>query len=365
MPSARNARIEALRIVAMLGIVAHHYVVHGGVQDHTQSGSSALFLAAFGSYGKWGVDLFVLVSAYFFDRRPARGKSLSSVYSQVLPASWLIVIAAAAAGMTVSGADIREAIFPVLFDEYWFVTTFIILVLIAPYLSLLLDHLTVRQQQRLLLAGFVLWSVLTLLDRVNNDLSDLAWFAYLFLLGAYIRRHPIHGDARAWATTASAAMVLLAAVPTLLVGVGVARGATPGDLGWLMDTYAAQQSPFALAAAAAILIWAIKARPWHSRAVNYWASAAFGVYLIHDNPLVRRVLWRDLVDTTSAAGQWWLPLHAAAATLAVYVACSLIIFALQPTAFRAVHVVTEAVRTRVQARLSRGTEPNNADQATS
>ncbi|WP_084127806.1 acyltransferase [Demequina sp. NBRC 110055] len=365
MPSARNARIEALRIVAMLGIVGHHYVVHGGVQDHTQSGSSAVFLAALGSYGKWGVDLFVLVSAYFFDRRPARGKSLSSVYSQVLPASWLILIAAAAAGMTVSGADIREALFPVLFDEYWFVTTFVILVLIAPYLSLLLDHLTVRQQQRLLLAGFILWSVLTLLDRVNNDLSDLAWFAYLYLLGAYIRRHPIQGDARAWAITASAALVLLAAVPTLLVGVGVARGATPGDLGWLMDTYASDESPFSLAAAVAVLVWAIKARPWNSRVVNYWAAAAFGVYLIHDNPLVRRVLWSDIVDTTSAAGQWWLPLHAVIATVAVYVACSVIIFALQPTVFRAMHVVTEAVRTRVEARLTRGADTSDPQRSTS
>ncbi|WP_348523788.1 acyltransferase [Demequina litorisediminis] len=344
---------KALRIVAMIAIVAHHYTVHGGVQDHTASAGTAIVLSSIGAFGKWGVDVFVLVSAFFMDRTPRRGKSLSSVYSQVLPVSWLILLTAAIVGIHLSPRDIQKGLFPVVFGEYWFVTSFVVLVLIAPYLSMVADALTGRQHRRLLLAGIALWSVLTLTDGVRLEISNLAWFALLYLMAAYVRRYPLPGDARLWGTVTIASAVLLATLPPLLASALIARGSAPATVGWAMDVYASAESPLAVASALAIVVWATKARPWASGVVNYWAAAAFGVYLIHDNPLVRRFVWDRFVDTSAAAGQWWLPLHAVAWTLAIYVACSLVIFALQPTVFRATHAVTERARVRIEARLAR------------
>lgn len=357
MASPRNAKIELLRILAMVGIVAHHYVVHGGVLTQTESANTAIFLSAFASLGKWGVDVFVLVGAWFMVQRPARGKALSRIYSEVLPLSWLIVALMAATGwVALSGADVREAIFPVILSEYWFVTAYVLLVLVAPYLTIVINALSQVQLARLVIVGFVLWSVLTLVPRVTLGLSDFAWFVFLYLIAGYLRVHGLPGSGRCWGWVTLASIAALVAASGAMAAWASATGSPSDSARWLKEV-ASQSSPLTVLAAVAIVMWATQSKPWRSPAVTYIASAAFGVYLIHDNPLVRRVLWSDVADSPSAAGQPWLPLHAVGWTIAVYVACTLIVLALQPLVLRPAHRGTEAVRKAVQTRLESRISP--------
>lgn len=341
----------------MLAIVAHHYAVHGGVLLHTESANTGVFLLVFGGFGKWGVDLFVLVGAFYMLGAARRGKALSTIYSQLIPISWGLAVGA----MIVTGAvlpweDLRGSLFPVIFSQYWFVTAYVVLILMAPYLAIIVERLTELQLRRLILVGLVMWSGLSLIDGVGLGIANLGWFALLFLIAAYVRVNEIPGSARTWgiASLASGALLTL----TLLVA-GYARwdyAGTADALSWVVHNLAEQHSPVVLAFAVTVFVWALKSRPWKSRVLNYWATAAFGVYLIHDNPLTRRVLWRDIVETSSAAGQWWLPLHAVAWTLVVFVVASVVIFVLRPTVFAVTHKVTEAVRMRVENWLKRGPE---------
>lgn len=64
----RDSNIELFRIIAMLLIVAHHYVVNSGITQiiaeppytwHTY------FLYLFGMWGKIGINCFVLITGYF------------------------------------------------------------------------------------------------------------------------------------------------------------------------------------------------------------------------------------------------------------------------------------------------------------
>ena len=353
MASQRNARIEILRIAAMIGIVAHHYAVHGGVMNVTFDRDAAIQLSVISGFGKWGVDLFVLVGAFFMVQRPSRGRALASIYAQVLPLSWLILAAVAVTGIaTLSTGDVKDSLLPVIFGQYWFVTAYVMLVLIAPYLAMVAQGLERVQLLRLIVVGVTVWSILTLVDGVWLGVSNLGWFALLFMIAGYMRLHPLPGSPRAW--TASAVGTGLALVLALAVATTMRWNATglPEDLGWPRELIAGQYSPLALAFAVAILGAAIKRRERHSRVVAYWASAAFGVYLLHDNPLLREWLWIEVVDTPRAAAQPWLLLHAVVAVLVIYVVCSLIIFALQPLVLKPALRVATAVRVRVERRLA-------------
>ncbi|WP_084105003.1 acyltransferase [Demequina sp. NBRC 110056] len=352
MSTARNSRFELLRVVAMLAIVGHHYAIHSGVMYHTESRNTDLFLLSAGGFGNFGVDLFVLVGAYFMVDRPRRGKALSSIYSQALPVSWIILALALTTGFVVpTPTEIRDGLAPVIFGQWWFVTTYVLLILIAPYLAIVARSLTAVQLRRLVLGGVVMWSVLTMIDGVTLVLSDLAWFVLLFFAAAYVRLHGVPGSARAWL---AAALSSIAALFVLLLAVGSVRYAildVSTAMTWPRDEFASKQSLPTLVAAACTFVWAVKGRPWSSRVINTWAGATFAVYLIHDNRMLRRWLWPDVVDAASAAGQWWLPLHFVAGTLAVYVGCTLVVFVLQRTVFRWSHRATEALRLRVERRL--------------
>lgn len=63
--TGRNSNVEALRILAMLLIVMHHYAVHGVGLDRVGDSPGLLLDAVFMSFGKWGVDVFVLIAGFF------------------------------------------------------------------------------------------------------------------------------------------------------------------------------------------------------------------------------------------------------------------------------------------------------------
>lgn len=67
----RESNIELYRIITMLLIVAHHYVVnsglmaaHGPILSNVPSWRS-MFLLLFGAWGKTGINCFVLITGYF------------------------------------------------------------------------------------------------------------------------------------------------------------------------------------------------------------------------------------------------------------------------------------------------------------
>lgn len=67
----RESNLELYRIIVMLLIVAHHYVVNSGLTSIGGPISSnpislkSLFLLLFGAWGKTGINCFVLITGYF------------------------------------------------------------------------------------------------------------------------------------------------------------------------------------------------------------------------------------------------------------------------------------------------------------
>ena len=68
-PSARNSRVEWLRVLSMLMIVAYHYYILGFYDEELLQLQNKLFVDLFGMFGKTGTDLFVLISGYYIDRK--------------------------------------------------------------------------------------------------------------------------------------------------------------------------------------------------------------------------------------------------------------------------------------------------------
>ena len=64
----RDSNLELYRIIVMLLIVAHHYVVNSGVMDRMYEESlraNSVFLFLFGAWGKTGINCFIMITGYF------------------------------------------------------------------------------------------------------------------------------------------------------------------------------------------------------------------------------------------------------------------------------------------------------------
>ena len=70
--NSRLSNFELYRIIVMLLIVAHHYVVNSGVEPlmaENPLAAKSIFLYLLGMWGKTGINCFVLITGYFMCKK--------------------------------------------------------------------------------------------------------------------------------------------------------------------------------------------------------------------------------------------------------------------------------------------------------
>ena len=83
----RNSNLELYRIIVMLLIVAHHFVVNSGVTDvmyKNQLSANSVFLFLFGAWGKTGINCFMLITGYFMCKSNITLRKYVKLISEVL-----------------------------------------------------------------------------------------------------------------------------------------------------------------------------------------------------------------------------------------------------------------------------------------
>lgn len=191
--------------------------------------------------------------------------------------------------------DFFHALFVIGFSNYWFVTDYIILMMVSPLLNLLLQKLKKEQLITTLAIATLFWSVIPTLSRSTSSFyesQNMLWCFVIYLYAGYIRLYAdMGGNGRKNLLIAIASYGIVAfsgSVAIFLSGTEIAIN----DAGYL----ARFRSPLILIAGAELLLFALKAKPFSSRLINRMSSAVFGVYLIHENQTFRYFLWKYVLD---------------------------------------------------------------------
>ena len=154
----RSSNLELYRIVCMLMIVAHHYVVNSGLfaeggplrQDLTSANS--LFLTIFGAWGKTGINCFLMITGYFMCTSQITFRKFIKLMGQIYFYRWLLFLIFLVAGYeTLSPLRIMKLAMPVWSFEQNFTSCFVGFWLTIPFLNILIRHMTKRQHELLLL----------------------------------------------------------------------------------------------------------------------------------------------------------------------------------------------------------------------
>lgn len=327
LPQSRNGQressLELLRILCMLFIVADHYAGQSGTAVYDTL-PHALFYSALGAGSRLGCDLFVILGAWFLCRQPFRTRRALGLWLSL----WLYTVPLTLICLVIPGSNVglgtlRWAMFPVSTQQLWFVSQYVLLLVLSPALNLLLRAVP-RSGMRALLAvtGVFLTGYSTLFAE-NGVFGDLLWsFLFLYLLTGYMRFYPDNRLARVLQAPA-APWLALAFVVFLTAGRGVAQWMGIG--GKVMQYLEYYRT--ALGAAPDILcafcfFFAFQKLHLGSRKIiNRLAGATLGVYIIHQTPAVMGLLWTGLFHTGDHVGS--VP-YALFVILVVYAGCTVI-----------------------------------------
>lgn len=212
---------------------------------------------------------------------------------------------------------------------YWFVTAYLLMYAVSPFLNCAVRSMGRKMHLLccvILLGIFSVAHNLIYISDFGNVLggSSFLWFCILYIVAAYIRLYvPVVCQHKGKWLAAYGICALMIAVERF-----VAYAVTPLLFGRVfLESFFYANNSIMNTVAAISLFMAFRSmeikNDWLQRIIRFAAPLSFGVYLIHDHPAVRELLWRYLNTTAFADSPWMLP-YALLCVLVIFLTCILV-----------------------------------------
>jgi surface polysaccharide O-acyltransferase-like enzyme len=289
----RRANYELLRVLAMLMVVVMHFLARS--DSLLETDTSVSFVRLTGSFLEAfclvAVNVYVLLSGYFGVKSPFKPSKAVGLLCQIWFYALLIPLVLGLLGLPTSASTLGvygliQYLFPIETEHYWFATSYFMLYLLSPVLSVAVKHMSRKQLQITLGGLLILFSVIKsfspfvfAFDRYGYDLP---WFICVYLTAAYLSLYGLPAfEKRGW----------LLYVGSCLAGFGVNLSMCLLAKRWDSFSYYATV-PFhynyilCLAGAVGLFYGFSKIRIKEGKTadlIRRLGSLSFGVYLLHEH----------------------------------------------------------------------------------
>lgn len=320
----RNSNLELLRILAMLLIVAHHYVVNSGITnmyDIQNPTSNMIFLQLWGMWGKAAINIFILISGYFMCKSNLNLNKILKLYLEVKFYKIIIFIMMYFMGyQSLSFMEIFKAVFNVLYGfNLGFTGSFFAFYVFIPFYNLLINKMSKKEHISLI---FMLIFMFTIVGTFINAsvFHHMGWYMTLYFVAAYIRMYP-----NKLTESCSLNFWVLGAVTLLSYMSIIAFDIIHIDRAYyfVSDSH----KLFALIIGLSAFLAFKNLNIQNNKAINIISMTTFGVFMIHANSdAMRTFLWNDLLKVPSMYNVPIMEIfmHALISMIGVFVVCSLI-----------------------------------------
>ncbi len=342
MKRERDSGMELLRIFAMLLVIGVHAFSYGGfyAEAKAQGGhvaAAALFMKL---ATRAAVNIFVIITGYFmvhapFDpkknlRRAGGVYQKMLLYSVVLTALFLLLGPAywVDRGTPLSLLQVVcKGFLPVTSQTWYFLTDYLLLCLLIPFVNLALQKLTKGQYAALALglAAFMsVWMTLTQVYPFSRVFEPFGYenlftgkqvfhFLFIYVIGGWFGRfcEPRKKPQPLW---------LCAALGTVLANY-LLFTRLPASCGF-QEVAGDYANPLLVLNAVFLLLF-FKDLHFKSRLVNALGGATLGVYCLTEFRFLRTVLWNTVSFKKLNNGNLWLNfVHVAAVLCGVFLAAA-------------------------------------------
>lgn len=291
----RLMNFEAIRIISMLFVVMMHVLGHGKILEECKFGTTAFYIFWFIRIAAYPcVNCFVLLSGYFMINSHVNISKIVRLDLQVIFFSIICNIIALFFGENVSFIDWIHAITPFASGNYWYVTSYIMLMIMSPFLNAAINRFNRKQHFKIIVIFLIVTCIIpTFLYWSRNYISmgrDLVWFITLYVIASYISKYNISLN-KYYSFIGYILSICILIISMVFVGLLTNR-----ILGYpkKVDILINNNSIFMLAESVFLflLFKEIKLRScFLKKVIAIFSPLSFGVYLFHENYVLRSRLW--------------------------------------------------------------------------
>lgn len=278
----KDVGIEITRLCSMYMIVIVHILGSGGVLENlTRDSAIYKVLWILRIIVRPSPLIFTLITGYLMITKPFKFSRIFEIWKEVL--FWDIFLCIIAWCINqynrkeIILCDIVEQIFPVYKGEYWYVTSYIGLLFLTPFINSVAKSLQKKSYMLCCSVGYVIFSILP--NILNSDAFGLdngygvIYLAYIYFVSGYFRYHG--KEIQCW-------KIIL-----LLFGVVVFTFILKSKN--IIDLELNMNSPTLILVAICLflLIKKVKIKNKNIKKILLYVSpSTFAVYLIHCNPII-------------------------------------------------------------------------------
>lgn len=324
--SKKFYNIELLRILAMLMIVAHHCCIYG-VFNYWHNNTTLccninnILVGIIFIGGKLGVDIFVLITGYFMITSKCKTTKVVRLYLKTLIYSLLLLICAYIYGEhQVPLKILNSSLFPFGGNAYWFITTYLMLYILIPYLNKFILTTKKSMLNSLMIVTTLFWCIIPTFTPANYCFSNLVWFIYLYFVGASIRQNTF---ASVFNNKQLFKILFILSCSILTIYIFIICLNKQIDL-WNTTKLARMQTIFILSISIAIFHYFKDLSVSCNKLINYISPSVLGIYLFHDNNIVRPFLWHRIFHPYVFMDKYYMVCNLLIIVITVFV-CSIII----------------------------------------
>ena len=196
----RDSNLELCRIILMLAIIAYHFETQTDIVSEPHDSWPSFFAMFLGSFGRTGVDAFVLIGAWFLIDLPFKSIRFVRLYLTTFFYTVTVTMAVLLLKANPQGTSLKQLFFafsPFSSSPLWFVSCYLLLLLLSPFFNSLIHTLSPAKYRMLY---WILLVVFVFLPTVESLIpgfsvydkyivkSDMSVMVALYLIAGYWKR---------------------------------------------------------------------------------------------------------------------------------------------------------------------------------
>lgn len=303
--SKRDTNLDFLRILSMIMVLLLHYFGKGQLLESKNVDEiSYIIFYILESLAIVAVNCYVFISGYYLVKSEFKIRKFLKLWGEVVFYSTTIYIVMMMLGIEKFNiTNTIKSCFPIITNQYWFITSYLAMYLLFPFLNKLIYAITEKEYRKLILIILLLFSVPSLfpskwlLDKTGG--YGIIWFVCLYLIIGYVRLYVsddlINKYKNKYLLIYFLCGIIIATTMLLIQCVSnkVNIKINPEKL-LLYNT------PLVLIESLALFLY-IKTINIKKENINKIiltiAPLTFSVYIIHEHPMIRAVLYKDILHT--------------------------------------------------------------------
>lgn len=326
----RESNIELFRIITMLLVIAHHFVVNSGlIAEWEPMLTNALskrtfFLYVFGAWGKYGINCFVLITGYYMCKSNITVEKFLKLLFEIIFYGFAVYLIFTITGYEVfSWGGLLRTLVPVKDISNGFASCYMFFFLLIPFLNILIQNLDKKKHLSLMLLLVFMYTVLGSSKQARVTFNYVTWFIVVYIIASYIRMYDCklcHNNYAIGIVLTGFIMLSLWSVHANLHYIA-STGIGTDVYFYIMDV----NKVCAIGTAVCAFLFFRNLRVPYNSVINILASTCFGVLLIHtSSDAMRTWLWQEVLDVKGHYGSTNLIVFSISSICLIFSVCAVI-----------------------------------------